>query len=304
MPAYAKGGMAWGECQRCGLRSYLRELTLDGYFPNIRVCEGCYDPPQPQERLAVVSDPVALWKPAPQEILFRAPVLSLVSVSSSAVRLAWTAADFGAYTVGSYAVYRAVAGGPYTLLATFNNSYNIFRDGGPAITQTLAYIDAAVAQGVAYTYYVQANSLGSSPVPAHVIPSNVLQVTTLSQSFVMTAGTQFASHTYNGYCNALVAPFLNVPMGSLTPPNAQIKGLIVDSFFSDTAPNSGPTLCLHGATGAEVFTISFIDENGVLLTLTSASANKTAYAGGFTFSWFNAEAFMFLDPHSYTVNWT
>src|ERR1700732_371694 len=81
--------MAWGLCQRCGLRFYLRELVMDGYYPNIRVCTGCYDPPQPQERLAVVSDPVALWKPAVDTYLVPPPFLTAV-VTGGHVVLTWT----------------------------------------------------------------------------------------------------------------------------------------------------------------------------------------------------------------------
>lgn len=89
MPAYARGRIAWGLCQRCGIRFYYRELLLDGYYPNIRVCTGCYDPPQPQERLAVVSDPVALWKPAVDTVWIAPPVL-LIDVVGADVFLQWT----------------------------------------------------------------------------------------------------------------------------------------------------------------------------------------------------------------------
>lgn len=89
MGAYAKGRMAIGLCQRCGLKFLLRELVLDGYFPNIRVCAGCYDAPQSQERLVTVSDPIALWKPAPDEYLVSPPFLT-ATVSGGQVVLNWT----------------------------------------------------------------------------------------------------------------------------------------------------------------------------------------------------------------------
>jgi hypothetical protein len=160
MPAsrFAPGNKAWGLCQRCLLRFYLSELVFDGYMPGLRVCSGCYDDRQPQEFPVDVTDPVALWKPSPDSVLFIAPVLTLVQVGPP-VKLAWTVADFGAYTVGSYSVYRAIHGQPFVLLATFLNVEHILQDGKPPITETLSYEDSAVIAGTLYDYYVQANSL-------------------------------------------------------------------------------------------------------------------------------------------------
>lgn len=86
---YARGDIAWGLCERCGLRYLLNWLVLDGYYPNIRVCEGCYDPPQPQERLAVVSDAVALWRPSPDTISISAPLLLAQQVGLQVI-LTWS----------------------------------------------------------------------------------------------------------------------------------------------------------------------------------------------------------------------
>lgn len=61
---YASGRDAWGECSRCGLFFRLNELIEDGYKKNFRVCQSCYDPFPPQERIVSVDDPQALWKPA------------------------------------------------------------------------------------------------------------------------------------------------------------------------------------------------------------------------------------------------
>jgi hypothetical protein len=130
VPAYAKGHLAWGLCSRCGLRYLLRELVLDGYFPNIRVCQGCYDPPQPQERLAVVSDPVALWKPAPDTYLVPPPFLTAEVVGGSVV-LNWT-------SIMAPAVGNDVGGphhGPY-----LSAGYEVYRAPG----QSVAEIDASL----------------------------------------------------------------------------------------------------------------------------------------------------------------
>src|SRR5271163_4026557 len=76
---YAPGNKAWGLCQKCGLRYLLHELVFDGYYPELRVCTGCYDDRQPQEFLIDVTDPQALWKPSPEDAPI-APVVSIVVV--------------------------------------------------------------------------------------------------------------------------------------------------------------------------------------------------------------------------------
>src|SRR5262245_54038749 len=74
---YARGHAAWGECQRCGKKDFLQALIMDGQFPNLRVCRECYEPKHPQENLVKLDDPVALWRPAPENLPApSAPVLS------------------------------------------------------------------------------------------------------------------------------------------------------------------------------------------------------------------------------------
>lgn len=161
MPAYAKGRLAWGLCMRCGLRSYLRELVLDGYYPNIRVCTGCYDPPQPQERLAVVSDPVALWKPAPDATAITPPFLTAV-INAGQVVLTWTSiggppvgsdrvGGYGAYLSAGYEVYRSIDGVTFTLVASFTNTADEF---GALAIETLTWTDIAPPANTVW-YYVR-----------------------------------------------------------------------------------------------------------------------------------------------------
>lgn len=151
MPMYARGTIAWGLCQRCGLRYYLRELVFDGYFPNLRVCNGCYDAPQPQERLAIVTDPVALYKPAVDTYLVPPPFLTAVVVDGQVV-LNWTSimgpkigADVGGTSHGpylsqGYEVYRASGAAPtvFTQIASFMNTPDEF---GALAIETLTYTD-------------------------------------------------------------------------------------------------------------------------------------------------------------------
>lgn len=123
---------------------------MDGYYPNIRVCRGCYDPPQPQERLAVVSDPVALWKPAVDTYLVPAPFLTAV-ISAGHVILTWTSImantgggdrggkHHGPYLSAAYEVHRSIdAGLTFTLLATLPNTADEF---GALSVETLTYTD-------------------------------------------------------------------------------------------------------------------------------------------------------------------
>lgn len=163
MPAYARGTIAWGACQRCGLRYLLRELVMDGYFPNLRVCAGCYDDPQPQERLAVVSDPVALWKPAIDPVELAVPFLTVQIVSSQAV-LSWTSicgppvgdiggipfrpqGSQGAYTSAGYEVLRSGDGVNFTSLVTLMNTADEF---GALSIETLTYTDTSPPRGIVY----------------------------------------------------------------------------------------------------------------------------------------------------------
>jgi hypothetical protein len=163
------------------------DLVFDGYMPGLRVCVDCYDPRHPQEFLQDVTDPVALWKPAPDNVQFTAPVLTCSSGLAIPVVLNWTVADFQAYTVGGYTVYRAPQStGVFVALATFKNTENLFANGQPPIGQTLTYSDATAAHATAYLYYVQAFSLTDStvtgpapidpPIP-YVVPSNTLTIT-------------------------------------------------------------------------------------------------------------------------------
>lgn len=128
---YARGTEAWGLCQKCGLRFLLRDLTFDGYYPNLRVCTGCYDDKQPQEFLIDVTDPQALYRPSP-EFGPIAPVLSgAVDVQDETFVLTWTEAQpRGNSRVAQYLVYREFSatgtfpdGGNGTLLATLNLQY-------------------------------------------------------------------------------------------------------------------------------------------------------------------------------------
>ena len=74
---YAKGRHALGECARSGRKMFLNDMISDGYYPNLVVDPAWYEPKHPQEALPSVSDPIVLFRPAPErEQGTTSPVLS------------------------------------------------------------------------------------------------------------------------------------------------------------------------------------------------------------------------------------
>jgi len=69
---FAVGKIAWGLCDRCGQRQYLRELTdqiVDQKKTGLLVCSVCLDVDHPQLRLGKtpIYDPQALRNPRPDK---------------------------------------------------------------------------------------------------------------------------------------------------------------------------------------------------------------------------------------------
>jgi hypothetical protein len=67
---YARGKIAWGNCDRCGFRFLLNTLRAEavkGVSRNNRVCASCWDPDHPQNWLGTfpIYDPQALRNPRP-----------------------------------------------------------------------------------------------------------------------------------------------------------------------------------------------------------------------------------------------
>lgn len=136
---------------------------MDGYYPNIRVCKGCYDPPQPQERLVVVSDPVALWKPAVDTYSILAPVLVATIVGTNVI-MTWTSIDgppvgadhvggLGPYGSAGYQVYRSIDGGlTFSVIATLMNTADEF---GALAIETLHYTDTTAPIGLPLAYKIR-----------------------------------------------------------------------------------------------------------------------------------------------------
>ena len=67
---YSSGKYSIAECDRCGFRyklSELRKLTIKTKNVNIKVCQTCWEPDQPQLSLGLypVNDPQAVREPRP-----------------------------------------------------------------------------------------------------------------------------------------------------------------------------------------------------------------------------------------------
>lgn len=52
---------------RCSFRYLLKELRPDGQEPGLLVCDPCWEPKHPQEKIKPIVDPVALRRPAPEQ---------------------------------------------------------------------------------------------------------------------------------------------------------------------------------------------------------------------------------------------
>ena len=63
---YAKGRNAVAECQRSGQKMMYRDLVVDGHIPGLLVHPDWWEPKHPQEIPVEVTDPIALYRPAPE----------------------------------------------------------------------------------------------------------------------------------------------------------------------------------------------------------------------------------------------
>ena len=64
--SYAKGRNALAECQRSGQKMRYRDLVEDGHVPGLLVSPDWWEPKHPQEIPIEVTDPIALYRPAPE----------------------------------------------------------------------------------------------------------------------------------------------------------------------------------------------------------------------------------------------
>jgi len=170
--AYAKGSKAWGICRRCGLRDLLNNLVFDEYYPDLRVHPECKDYKHPQEHLVDVRDPIALWKPSPEDDVNTPPVLSGVQ-NQGGIGLSWTPAEFFTGRVENYKVYKSIGGADFTLLSTFVVTYTY---DGEIESETLSTEDPSVSPGVLVDYYVVAYDFYNNALPSNIVRINATSV--------------------------------------------------------------------------------------------------------------------------------
>lgn len=168
---YAPGRRAWGECARSGARALLKHLVFDGRYPNLRVLPDWYEGRHPQEILPKVDDPIALYRPSPQNLPQpTTPVLAGELVAGPAASLTWSASTSTVALIASYLLYRAVNDGDPELLATIE----VERDEFAAITSENAYEDDTVQAGNTYHYHLVARAVtGGDSAPSSIITITV-----------------------------------------------------------------------------------------------------------------------------------
>jgi DUF438 domain-containing protein len=95
MPSkYASGKHSIAECDRCGQRYKLvelKKLVIKTKMVNIKVCQECWDPDQPQLQLGMypVNDPQAVREPRPDISYYASGVDSVGYVSGGSRVFQW-----------------------------------------------------------------------------------------------------------------------------------------------------------------------------------------------------------------------
>lgn len=64
---FARGHLAWTTCQRSGQRLLYRDAVMDGYLKNLVVAPEWFEPFPIQQTLPRVEDPIALYRPTPDD---------------------------------------------------------------------------------------------------------------------------------------------------------------------------------------------------------------------------------------------
>lgn len=147
---YARGSLAWGICQRCGLRALLNDLVFDGRFQWLRVHPECFEDKHPQERMIPLRDPIALYRPSPEDNDITTPVLVAQKVGN-AILLEWTRATTQGPRIEGYIVYRSDNGDNPVQLIGEPVQYDW---DASKIFEPLGHTDSLIDVGHTYGYYV------------------------------------------------------------------------------------------------------------------------------------------------------
>ena len=97
---FASGKYAIAECDRCGQRYKLKQLKMEVIktkLYQLKVCDACWDPDQPQLQLGMypVNDPQALYQPRPDTTYVTAGLNASGNLTGGSRDIQW-----GWYPVG------------------------------------------------------------------------------------------------------------------------------------------------------------------------------------------------------------
>ncbi len=112
---FASGKYAIAECDRCGQLYKLKQLKLEVIktkLYQLKVCEACWDPDQPQLQLGMypVTDPQALYQPRPDTTYITAGVNTSGNLTGGSRNIQWGwnpvggSSDYDAYLTPNYLV--------------------------------------------------------------------------------------------------------------------------------------------------------------------------------------------------------
>ena len=112
---FASGKYAIAECDRCGQRYKLKQLKMEVIktkLYQLKVCEACWDPDQPQLQLGMypVYDPQALYQPRPDTTYVTAGLNAAGNLTGGSRDIQWGwnpvggAGSFDEYLTPNYLV--------------------------------------------------------------------------------------------------------------------------------------------------------------------------------------------------------
>jgi len=97
---FASGKYAIAECDRCGQRYKLKQLKMEVIktkLYQLKVCDACWDPDQPQLQLGMypVYDPQALYQPRPDTTYVTAGLNAAGNLTGGSRDIQWGWAPVG-----------------------------------------------------------------------------------------------------------------------------------------------------------------------------------------------------------------
>jgi len=118
---FASGKWAIAECDRCGQRYKLKQLRMEiikTKLYQLKVCEECWDPDQPQLQLGMypVNDPQALYQPRPDTTYVTAGLNAAGNLTGGSRDIQWGwnpvggARSFDSYLTPNYLALSAQIG--------------------------------------------------------------------------------------------------------------------------------------------------------------------------------------------------